>query len=54
MIESVQVQRGDLVKKGQAIATLESGPERAGLELARSQAIMQGELKAAEAHMDLA
>lgn len=31
VIESVQVQRGDLVRKGQVIATLESGPERAGL-----------------------
>ena len=54
VIESVQVQRGDLVKKGQVIATLESGPERAALELARSRATMQGELKAAEARMDLA
>jgi RND family efflux transporter MFP subunit len=54
VIETVQVQRGDLVKKGQVIATLESGPERASLELARSRATMQGELKAAEARMDLA
>jgi RND family efflux transporter MFP subunit len=54
VIESVQVQRGDLVKKGQVIATLESGPERAGLELARSRATMTGELRAAEARMDLA
>jgi len=54
VIESVQVQRGDLVKKGQVIATLESGPERASLELARSRATMQGELRAAEARMDLA
>lgn len=54
VIESVQVQRGDLVKKGQVIATLESGPERAGLELSRSRATMQGELRAAEARVDLA
>jgi RND family efflux transporter MFP subunit len=54
VIESVRVQRGDLVKKGQVIATLESGPERAALELARSRATMQGELKAAEARMELA
>ena len=54
VIESVLVQRGDLVKKGQVIATLESGPERAGLELARSRATMQGELRAAEARVDLA
>ena len=43
VIESVQVQRGDLVKKGQVIATLESGPERASLELAKSRATMQGD-----------
>jgi RND family efflux transporter MFP subunit len=53
VIESVQVQRGDLVRKGQIIATLESGPERAALELARSRATMQGELKAAEARVEL-
>jgi RND family efflux transporter MFP subunit len=53
VIESVQVQRGDLVKKGQVIATLESGPERAALELARSRASMQGELKSAEARVEL-
>ena len=54
VVESVQVQRGDSVKKGQVIATLESGPERAALELARSRATMQGEMRAAEARMDLA
>ncbi|HKB84043.1 MAG TPA: efflux RND transporter periplasmic adaptor subunit [Burkholderiales bacterium] len=53
VIESVQVQRGDLVRRGQVIATLESGPERAALDLARSRATMQGELKAAEARVDL-
>lgn len=54
VIESVLVQRGDFVKKGQVIATMESGPERAALELARSRATMQGELKAAEARLELA
>ena len=54
VIESVQVQRGDLIRKGQIIATLESGPERAALEMARSRATMQGELRAAEARMNLA
>jgi RND family efflux transporter MFP subunit len=53
VIESVQVQRGDLVKKGQIIVTLESGPERAALNLAKSRATMQGELKSAEARVDL-
>jgi RND family efflux transporter MFP subunit len=53
VIESVQVQRGELIRKGQIIATLESGPERAALRLAQSRATMQGELKAAEARVDL-
>jgi len=54
MIESIRVRRGDLVTKGQVIATLESGPERAALALAQSRAGMQGEIKVAEARRDLA
>jgi len=54
VVESVLIQRGDFVKRGQVIATLESGPERAALELAKSRFAMQGELKAAEARLDLA
>ena len=53
VIESIGVQRGDLVQKGQVLATLESGPERAALELARSRAQMQGDIKAAEARLEL-
>lgn len=53
VIESIRVRRGDAVKKGQIIATLESGPERAALELARSRAEMQGDLKSAEARVEL-
>lgn len=54
VIESVLIQRGETVKRGQVIATLESGPERASLDLAKSRANMQGEMKAAEARLDLA
>jgi RND family efflux transporter MFP subunit len=54
VIESVLVRRGADVKKGQLIAVLFSGPERAALELARSRAVMEGELKAAEARVELA
>jgi RND family efflux transporter MFP subunit len=53
-IESIKVRRGDLVMKGQVLATLESGPERAALALAQSRAEMQGEIKVAEARVDLA
>jgi len=54
IIESVLVQRGDLVRKGDLVAKLSSGPERAALDLARSRAQMEGELKSAEARVVLA
>jgi RND family efflux transporter MFP subunit len=54
VIDKVHVQRGALVKKGQLLVTLASGPERAALELARSRANMQGEIKAAQARLDIA
>ena len=51
IIESVNVRRGDVVTKGQVVATLHSGPERAALELAKSRARTQGEIKVAEARV---
>lgn len=54
IIESVKVSRGDRVARGQVLVTLESGPERAAYELAQSRATMQGEIKAAEARVDIA
>jgi RND family efflux transporter MFP subunit len=53
VIDSVTVKRGDAVKKGQLIATLASGPERAALELARSRAGMEGDIKSAQARVEL-
>jgi len=54
VIESVKVQRGDLVRKGQVLATLESGPERAALALAQERARNQGEIKLSEARLGIA
>jgi len=54
VIEAVNVRRGDRVRKGQVLVRLESGPERAALELAKSRAGMQGEIKAAEARLSIA
>lgn len=54
VIESIKVKRGDSVARGQVLVTLESGPERAALALAQSRARMQGEIKAAEARVDIA
>jgi len=53
LIEKVAVERGEFVKKGQVVVTLESGPERAPLAIARSRAEQQGAVKAAEAKLDL-
>ena len=53
VIETVMVQRGASVKKGQTLAILFSGPERAVLDLARSRAGNEGELKAAQARVDI-
>lgn len=54
VIEAILVSRGDFVRKGQVIVTLESGAEKAALELARSRASMQGEINAAQARLELA
>lgn len=54
VIESVKVQRGSIVTKGQVVATLESGPERAAYALAEERARNKGELNLSEARLDLA
>jgi RND family efflux transporter MFP subunit len=54
LVESVKVQRGDLVKKGQIIVKLESGPEVATLEIARARATMTGPVEAAQARVEFA
>ncbi|HVJ22753.1 MAG TPA: efflux RND transporter periplasmic adaptor subunit [Burkholderiales bacterium] len=54
VIESVLVRRGDKVKKGELLAKLSSGPEQATVNLSRSRAGMEGEIKAAQARVDLA
>lgn len=53
VIDKVLVQRGASVRKGQTLALLSSGPERAALDLARSRATNEGEIKAAQARVDL-
>src|SRR5437773_4447822 len=53
VIETMFVGRGEPVKRGKLIAKLSSGPELAALNLARSRATMEGEVKAAEARVDI-
>jgi RND family efflux transporter MFP subunit len=52
LVESVTVDRGALVKKGQVLVTLESGPERAALAIAKSRAAMTGPVEAAQARVE--
>ncbi|MFZ5555441.1 MAG: efflux RND transporter periplasmic adaptor subunit [Pseudomonadota bacterium] len=54
VLESVAVQRGQQVRKGQVLATLQSDAEKAALEVARTRAEMDGAVKAAEARLDAA
>jgi RND family efflux transporter MFP subunit len=54
LISSVSVERGEAVKRGQVVVTLDSGPERAALAVAKQRADSVGPLKAAEARLDLA
>lgn len=49
VLESVMVDRGDLVQKGQVIAELQSGVERASLDLAEARAGMDSSVRAREA-----
>ena len=48
VLETVSVDRGDVIKKGQVVAKLQSGIERAALELARARAGMDSTIKARE------
>lgn len=54
VIQSLSVQRGDVVRRGQVIAILRNDVERASLELARSRARADAEEKAALASYDFA
>jgi RND family efflux transporter MFP subunit len=52
IIQTVNVDRGDFVKKGQVIATLQSGVEKALKEIARARAEMKANIKGKERNLD--
>ena len=54
VIETTLVERGDLVKSGQPLATLRADVERQSVSVAVSKAQAIGELRAAEATVELA
>jgi RND family efflux transporter MFP subunit len=52
VIEQILVKRGDVVKRGQVVAKLESGLEKIAFEFAAARAAMQGEVQAGEAKLE--
>lgn len=52
ILETVDVDRGDFVKKGQVLATLQSGVEKATMEVARARAEMEATIKLKQAQLD--
>jgi RND family efflux transporter MFP subunit len=48
LIDKVYVDRGDSVSKGQVLVEIDAGVERAGADLAKARAEMQGAIKSAE------
>ena len=52
LIDAVHVERGSVVKKGQALVQLNSGVEQAALASARYKAIMEGQVRSSEARMN--
>lgn len=54
LIESVKVERGSVVKKGQVLVQLGADVEKAALATARYRAVMEGQMKSSEARLDYA
>jgi RND family efflux transporter MFP subunit len=54
VIDSVSVDRGDMVKKDQVLATLQSGVEKATVALARAKAEMEATIKAKQEALEFA
>lgn len=54
ILESVSVDRGDMVKEGQVVATLQSGVEKSTMDLAKARAEMDATIKAKRAELEYA
>jgi RND family efflux transporter MFP subunit len=52
LLETVAVDRGDLVEKGQVLATLESSVERASVAVARARATIEAPIKSSQVRID--
>jgi RND family efflux transporter MFP subunit len=54
ILETVKAERGDVVRKGKVLATLQSGVEQATLELARARAQMESTIKVSQERVEYA
>jgi len=54
ILESVNVDRGDMVKAGQVLASLQSGVEKATMELSRTRAEFEAAIHARKAELEFA
>src|SRR4030042_508849 len=54
ILESVTVDRGDMVKEGQVVATLQAGVEKSTMELAKARAELDATIKAKRGEMEFA
>ncbi|MDY0746608.1 efflux RND transporter periplasmic adaptor subunit [Paucibacter sp. R3-3] len=54
VVEWIEVERGDSVRKGQVVARLRADVERANTDVARSRAVSEGDLRGALASLELA
>lgn len=54
LIDSILVERGSQVRKGEPLVKLDSGIEQAALASARYRAIMEGQVKSSEARLNYA
>ena len=54
VVESIRVERGDIVKKGQILATLRADVERASVDVAATRSQAEAEVRSAEATLRLA
>jgi len=54
VVESVNVERGDRVRKGQVLATLRSDVERASVQVASTRSLAEADLRSAETGLKLA
>ncbi|NNM52297.1 MAG: efflux RND transporter periplasmic adaptor subunit [Pseudomonadales bacterium] len=53
LLQTVPVKRGDVVKAGQVLATLDSGVEQANVDVARYKAEMVGQVEASQSKVEM-